>query len=577
MRNLINKLLPKGSRRRFYAAKLMRKIGILRPEAIKYYEYVTALERAQIPLYPEPFKEDIKFSIIIPAYNTPDKYLQPLIKSILFQTYRNWQLIMVNASDDESSRRISRLAETDERIKVVNVKNKGISANTNAGIEHAKGEYIIFADHDDLLDHQALNEVRKAIAANPEAGLIYTDEDKVSEDGKQFSAPHFKPDWSPDLMNCVNYITHLVAVKKSIVDKVGPLDSEKDGAQDYDFLLRVIDSGTAIVHVPKVLYHWRKADNSTAQSFDFKPEAAQAGVSSLREHLERQGVKGAVVENREKRPGFYKVIYKPAEEITIIIAPFASPRILKQYVERFVTRAPFAETRTRLILPSSFKLDSALKKYTDPIEIVHIASQSEAGYIKASLEKATENVLIINKLIMPKTGRWLNDLSGVISVNRIAAAAPIIVNDTNAVSDSGYVYEGEDLTKLFKGMSFTREATFFGNPEWCREVNGLTGSIALLRKSDFSQFIGKHEGIKNLADMIKQFSIQKAKSGKDICIWSNVIFNDLTITAPRQNTEPREKFNNSLVSYGDNFHIVSDEEAITNRLALVPVEDENYE
>jgi O-antigen biosynthesis protein len=582
MRKFLAMLFPGGSRRRQYVAKLLRKAGILNTKiTVQYYDYITSLQAAQLPLYPKSFKEDITFSIIVPAYNTPDKYLRPLVQSIQSQTYKNWQLVIVDASnDDQASARIAKLPATDDRIEVIKVENRGISVNTNAGIEHAKGRYVIFVDHDDLLDIQALNEVRGALLAHPEAGLLYSDEDKVSDNGKHFSAPHFKPDWSPDLMNCVNYITHLTVVKRSIIEQVGPLDPEKDGAQDYDFLLRVIDVKPQIVHIPKVLYHWREADNSTARSLDFKPKATEAGVAAVREHLVRSGVQNAVVENRKGRPGFYKVIYQPLAEIGLIITPFASKRIVKQYIERLVTRTTAKETHVKLLIPTGIRLDKSLKEYLDQLEIVRIAYDNELDFLKQALKQAGEHCIIINQLLLPESKHWLAEISGVISNQYIAAAAPVIVNDTNCVADSGLVYDGEDLVKIFRGMPFEDNPTFFGNTEWCRDVDGMTGAIALVRTADLVAYMREAKS-KTISDVVRRFSIRASSQGKSVCIWSNVIFNDLTVVVARPSDSIQlpatGRFNSSLRTYGDNFHIQSDDETIINRLARIPVEDKSHE
>lgn len=150
-------------------------------------------------------------SIVIPIYNTPPKYLLPLIYSVACQTYSNWELILVNGSTDKKLRKnLDNYLNIDTRIKAINVNNMGISANTNEGIKIAKGEFIAFCDHDDMLECQALYEAVRIINHHPEVDVIYTDEDKISEDGKKYFSPHFKPDWSPDLLLNVNYITHFV-------------------------------------------------------------------------------------------------------------------------------------------------------------------------------------------------------------------------------------------------------------------------------------------------------------------------------------------------------------------------------
>ena len=151
---------------------------------------------------------------------------------------------------------------TYERLK----KNGGISENTNEGLKLAKGEYIMLSDHDDVLEVNALYEIVKALNSESKPQIVYTDEDKVTMDGKEYFDPHFKPDFNWDLLRSNNYICHIFVVDKKIVDEIGEFRKEYDGAQDFDFILRCCEKADSIYHIPKVLYHWRSHPNSTAGS-----------------------------------------------------------------------------------------------------------------------------------------------------------------------------------------------------------------------------------------------------------------------------------------------------------------------
>ena len=186
-------------------------------------------------------------SIVIPAYNTPEKYLRMLYDSLKAQTYGNFEVCIGDGSenDDAVERVTLEYAARDSRFKYKKLeKNLGISRNTNEALKSATGDFIALCDHDDELPHEALYEIFKAIRENPKAMLIYTDEDKVDFDGKAFFEPHFKSDYNPDLLTSVNYICHLTVLKRELLEKVGGFRHEFDGAQDYDFFLRCCEEAT---------------------------------------------------------------------------------------------------------------------------------------------------------------------------------------------------------------------------------------------------------------------------------------------------------------------------------------------
>ncbi len=255
------------------------------------------------------WKQPVKISVLVPAYRTPESYLRQMIESVQAQTYENWELCIADGSGKEESleKIVSQYAAKDSRIRYQLLdKNEGISGNTNAAIRMASGEYLAFFDHDDLLTEDALYEAARAIEEQ-KAELIYTDEDKVRADLSEYFQPHFKPDYNPDLLCANNYICHLVVVKKELADRVGGLRKEFDGAQDHDFLLRITERTDRIVHIPKVLYHWRIHKSSTADNPASKLYAYQAGQKAISEHLKRLGLEAEVSQTKDF--GFYRVSY----------------------------------------------------------------------------------------------------------------------------------------------------------------------------------------------------------------------------------------------------------------------------
>ena len=224
----------------------------------------------------------------------------------------------------------SQLEYSDSRIKVISSKEPlKIAENTNAAIEIATGDYIVFADHDDILSIDALYECAKCINENPKVDMIYSDEDKVSMDGQTYFEPHFKPDLNVDLLCSVNYFCHLVVVKRQLLEQAGNLNGEYNGAQDYDFVLRCVEKTDAVYHIPKILYHWRAHMDSTAENPESKRYAFEAGRRAIQKHYERIGLKDAYVEETAY-PGTYRTRYKYADKpkVSIIIDEITKKELL---------------------------------------------------------------------------------------------------------------------------------------------------------------------------------------------------------------------------------------------------------
>lgn len=264
-----------------------------------------------------------KFSIVIPVYKTPEKFLKEMLDSIVEQTYANWELCIADGSPAGESVEnvLKKYAEKDARIRYqVLGENRGISGNTNAALEMAEGDFIVLADHDDRLTPNALFECAKKLNENENCDVLYSDEDKLDMDGDELFDPHFKPDFNPDLLTSVNYICHLFVVKKELLDKVGGFRAEYDGAQDYDFIFRCTENAKQICHIPKVLYHWRCHPNSTASNPESKLYAFTAGSRAIMDHYKRVGIEAEKVEKGVDY-GIYHTTFKIKDDplVSVII------------------------------------------------------------------------------------------------------------------------------------------------------------------------------------------------------------------------------------------------------------------
>jgi len=266
------------------------------------------------------FSRDIKFSILVPLYNTPTGFLKEMIESVINQTYQNWELCLADGSK-KSNRRVKRICfryeRKDPRIKYQRlIKNEGISGNSNRCIEMATGDYMALLDHDDILHPAALFEAASVINEK-NADFMYTDEIKFNIYPPDAFSPHYKPDFSPDNLRAHNYICHLCVFKASLLDRAGRFRSDFDGSQDHDLILRLTEHAESIVHIPKVLYYWRAHIASAASDSGDKPYTHDAGKKAIAEQLDRMTLTGTV--KNSSLPNVHRVCYEITGEPLISI------------------------------------------------------------------------------------------------------------------------------------------------------------------------------------------------------------------------------------------------------------------
>jgi GT2 family glycosyltransferase len=266
-------------------------------------------------------------SIVVPVYKTPEKVLREAIESVRNQIYGQWELCLADDGSEcpELASLLKEYAEKDARIRFVQLpQGGGISSATNAATSLARGEFIAFLDHDDTLSPEALYRVVEVLQKHPDADLIYSDEDKLGATGERYD-PFFKPDWSPDLLLSMNYVCHFLIVRRELFEAVGRLRSDFDGSQDYDLILRVTERTSRIHHIPRVLYHWRSSEGSTAQSPDAKPTAHIAARRAIGDYLDRNKIRATVEPG--VAVGRWRVRYEITNmpKVTLIIP--AGPRV----------------------------------------------------------------------------------------------------------------------------------------------------------------------------------------------------------------------------------------------------------
>ena len=376
-------------------------------------------------------------SIVVPTYQTPIPFLKDMIDSVRKQSYEKWELCIADGSlnGDENDTKVIRVREElnrysmeDKRIKVVYLEeNLGISENTNQALALATGEYIGLFDHDDMLTPDALYEIVKAIN-DYDYDVLYTDEDKISEDSHDYKKPVFKPDYSPELLCANNYITHFFVAKKSIVDRLGGFRKEYDGSQDYDFISRCVELAKRVGHVSKVLYHWRMHGGSVAGDPTSKMYAYDAGKKAIQSHYERVGIQ-ANVEHME-RLGLYHTEYKMIKQPLISVIIYGEDDEKKKRCSEWFKRKDYSNLEILASAGINVKEINALAEK---------ARGSYLFFVSENLESVERDAL--------------QQMAGVLQIQNVGAVSGKVIGRKHTVEDVGVVFRTNgDLCKANYGI-----------------------------------------------------------------------------------------------------------------------------
>ena len=440
------------------------------------------------------FKIEPKISIVVPMYNTEKLFFKELIDSLKNQTYKNWELCLADGS--EVPNELLKDYMDDGRIKYSFLNsNLGISENTNAAIKMATGDYIGFLDHDDILSQDALFEVVRAINENKNVDFIYSDEDKIDENNERFE-PYFKPDFSPETLECNNYITHFVVVKKDLLNEVGYLDSAFNGAQDFDFVLRATSKAKNVVHISKILYHWRVHRQSTAEVADAKPYAFEAGIKVVEKYLERTGKEGTV-ENGQDVPGIYKINYKVIgnPKVSILIPNKDNSKLLKDAINSIIENTTYNNYEIVVIENGSTEKET-LKYYDElkdkpKVKILRIDENGEFNYSRL-INLGVKNidgdfVLQLNNDTKILTKNWLEMMIGYSQQKEIGAVGGRLYYEDKTIQHAGIIVglsgiAGNMLVNLPYG-----EKAYFGRESATRNVAAVTGACLLCRRELYEE------------------------------------------------------------------------------------------
>ena len=526
---------------------------------VKYYDTIDDNARWRISEEIRKWKSKPLISIIMPVYNPPLSMLREAVNSITSQLYKDWELCIADdaSSDPEVIAYLKALQKQDRRFKVVFRKENGhISNASNSALEMASGSFIALMDNDDLLPESALYWVARAIHDNPDVGLIYSDEDKIDNSGQR-SSPYFKSDWNEFLFRSQNMVCHLGVYKLALVKQVGGFRPGFEGAQDYDLALRCAEllQRDQIVHIPRVLYHWRIHSGSTALGGAEKPYAALAGVRALDEHLQRKGDIGTT----ELLPmGMYRVHYAQptiAPLVSLIIPTRNAYTLVKQCIDSIEELTTYKNYEIILIDNGS----------DDPVSLEYFAKLDEQENIRVMRDDGPFNysalnnkavqlargelIGLINNDIEVITPEWLAEMVSIALQPNVGAVGARLWYPDNRLQHGGVVVgvggvAGHSHKYLPKG-----DYGYFCRAALIQEFSAVTAACLIIKKSIFEQVNGLDEENLKIAFNDVDFCLRVQEAGY-INVWTPFaeLYHHESATRGLEDTpEKKERFSKEVL------------------------------
>ena len=443
-------------------------------------------------------------SIVIPLYCTPLPYLKELIESVRKQTYGNWQLCLADGSPDENVHEFLKKNYRHEvRISYKKLKsNGGISVNTNKAMELARGEYLMLCDHDDTLEPDALFEIVKAIN-DQDAEVIYTDEDKVSMDGQHYFDPHFKSDFNLFRFRDNNYICHIFAVKRQVAEQAGYFRKEFDGAQDFDFIFRCCEKAEKIIHIPRVLYHWRCHMDSTAADPESKAYAFEAGRKAVEEHYKRMGIPAKV--EMTERPGWYRsrLEIQGNPMISVIIPNKDHTEDLELCLSSMAKRTSYENYEVLVVENNSEEKETFAyyEKLHERYPRVRVLTwEKEFNYSSinnfAAEQAKGEYLLFLNNDVEILTPDWMEEMLGICQQKEVSIVGAKLYYPDDTIQHAGVVLGLGGIAGHVMCRASREDAGYFGRMVSVQEISAVTAACMLVDACDFRAVGGFDESFR---------------------------------------------------------------------------------
>lgn len=441
-------------------------------------------------------------SLVMPVFRTPGNYLREAIGSVLAQSYPRWELVLVNASGPCDAVGGVLGSMGDSRIRVIEVENRSIAENTNAGIAAAKGDYVGFMDHDDVLEGDCLWCYAQEIVARPEVDLLYCDEDRF-RDG-HLHGPAFKSFPSLTKLHGYNYVTHLLMVSRRVLELTERSGADVAGAQDFDLTLRAFDVAREVARIPRVLYHWREHEGSTAGGGDQKPYAHTAGKIALERHLERRGLSACVGDG--PLPYTYRVSYELGDEpplVSVIVPNRDHAGLLGRCARSLLSRTDYPRFELVVVENGSteegaFALYESLRE--DPrVRIVSWTPRREGEFnysaiVNLGASHALGDVLLfLNNDTEVIEASWMSELVGELTRPEVGVVGAKLLYDDDLVQHAGMVANANcDFAHV--NQNIAADALGYGYSAGLPgDFSMVTGACQAVRREVFDELGGYDE------------------------------------------------------------------------------------
>lgn len=453
------------------------------------------------------FDKNIKISILVPLYNTPEKFLREMIDSVVAQTYKNWELCLADGSDKEHDfvgKICKSYYEKDKRIVYRHLeKNEGISGNTNACYAMATGEYIGLFDHDDLLHPSVLYEYMKVICKQ-DADYIYCDEATFKGNSiNNMITLHFKPDFAPDNLRANNYICHFSVFKRELLEGTELFRSQFDGSQDHDMILRLTANAEKIVHVPRILYYWRSHKGSVASGIGAKTYAINAAKGAIAEHLKANGCENFQIESTRAFETIFRIKYDLVERplVSIVIANKDHIEDLSRCVESIINKSTY-ENYEIIIVENNSETDQ-IKDYYKEIsnhpKVQVVTYEGAFNYSKINNFGVSfangEYVILLNNDTEVITEGWIEEMLMYGQRKDVGVVGAKLYYEDKTIQHAGIV--------IGLGAHRTAGHTHYKVPEanvgymgklcYAQNVTAVTGACMMIKKSLYDQLKGLDE------------------------------------------------------------------------------------
>jgi len=444
-------------------------------------------------------------SVLVPVHNPRIEWLRECLDSVLAQIYPHWELCIADdaSTDPEVAAVLAAYADQDQRVRVLyRPRNGHICAASNSALTLVRGEYVALLDHDDCLSPYALFRVAEALHRHPDAGLLYSDEDKLNEQGERFD-PHFKPQWNPDLLLAQNYISHLGVYRADLVREVGGFREGFEGSQDHDLVLRVTArlAPEQIVHIPYVLYHWRAGEGSTALGSSEKEYTSEAGLAAVRDHL--AAVAPAAGVSLGHFPNTYRVrwpVPEPAPLVTLLVPTRDRVEILRPCVDAILERTDYPNIEL-LILDNQSRCPETLAymaevEQRDPrVRVLHWPQPFNYSAINNFGARQARGQLLglVNNDIEPINPDWLSEMVSHACRPEIGCVGAKLYYPNDTLQHAGVIL-GIGGVAGHAHKYFSRNAPgYFTRLHLTHNLSAVTGACLLVRKAVFEEVGGLDE------------------------------------------------------------------------------------